>query len=160
MVNVFINTLVAFLVGGATLSFNFRAADTSGAEVYSGDGTVVILGDKYRMETEDMVVASDGSVMGIYRKDIDEIVLQPIAAGSGDIMSNPFAMLQNRNAAYEISTKGADAKGFPKEIFLKAKNGALYTIRILKYSVNPLPDSKLFTLSPEDYPTAYVTDLR
>ncbi len=160
MVNVLINTLVAFLIGGATLSFNFRAADASGAEVYSGEGTVVTLEDKYRMETSDVVVASDGNVMGIYQKGADEIVLQPVAAGSGDVMANPFAVLQNGGGAYEISTKGKDAKGLPKEIFLKAKNGALYTIQILEYSANPLPDSKLFTLSPEEYPTAYVTDLR
>ena len=160
MVNVLINTLVAFLIGGATLSFNFKAADASGAEVYSGEGSVVTLGEQYRMETSDVVVASDGSVMGIYQKGADEIVLQPVVAGSGDIMSNPFAVLQNGGGTYEITTKGTDAKGFPKEIFMKAKNGSVYTIQILKYTANPLPDSKLFTLSPEDYPTAYVTDLR
>ena len=161
MVNVLINTLVAFLIGGATLSFNFKAADASGAEVYSGEGTVVTLGDNYRMETSEVVVASDGTTMGIYQKGVDEIVLQPVASGSADIMANPFAVLQNGgDGAYEISTKGTDAKGFPKEIFMKAKNGAVYTIQILKYFSNPLPDSKLFTLSPEDFPTAYVTDLR
>ena len=158
MVNVLINTLVAFLIGGATL--NFKAADASGAEVYSGNGTVVTLGESYRMETQDVVVASDGKTMGIYQKGADEIVLQPVVAGSSDIMANPFALIQNGGGAYEISTKGTDAKGFPKEIFMKAKNGALYTIQILEYSANPLPDSKLFTLSPEDYPTAYITDLR
>lgn len=160
MVNVLINTLVAFLIGGATLNFNFKAADASGAEVYSGNGTVVTLGESYRMETQDVVVASDGKTMGIYQKGADEIVLQPVVAGSSDIMANPFALIQNGGGAYEISTKGTDAKGFPKEIFMKAKNGALYTIQILEYSANPLPDSKLFTLSPEDYPTAYITDLR
>ena len=66
MVNVLINTLVAFLISGATLSFNFKAADASGAEVYSGNGTVVTLGESYRMETQDVVVASDGKTMGIY----------------------------------------------------------------------------------------------
>ena len=160
MVNVLINTLVAFLIGGSTLNFNFKAADASGAEVYSGNGTVVTLGESYRMETQDVVVASDGKTMGIYQKGADEIVLQPVVAGSSDIMANPFALMQNGGGAYEISTKGTDAKGFPKEIFMKAKNGALYTIQILEYSANPLPDSKLFTLSPEDYPTAYITDLR
>ena len=160
MVNVLINTLVAFLIGGATLSFNFKAADASGAEFYSGKGTVVTLGENYRMETEDVVVASDGNTMGIYQKGADEMILQPVVAGSGDIMANPFALLKNGGGAYEISTKGTDAKDFPKEIFMKAKNGAVYTIQILEYSSNPLPDSKLFILSPEDYPSAYVTDLR
>lgn len=161
MVNVLINTLVAFLIGGATLSFNFKAVDASGVEFYNGEGNVVTLGEKYRMETSDVVVASDGSVMGIYQKGADELVLQPVVAGGSDIMANPFAVLVNGGGgAYEISTKGTDAKGFPKEILLKAKNGAVYTIGIMKYSAVSLPDSALFTLSPEDYPTAYVTDLR
>lgn len=161
MVNVLVNTLVAFLIGGATLSFNFKAVDASGVEVYNGKGEIVTLGEKYRMETDDVVVASDGKVMCIYQKGADELVLQGVDAAGGDIMANPFALLQNGSGGvYKITTGGSDSKGFPKEIFLKAKNGALYTIQILGYSANPLPDSKLFTLSAEDFPTAYVTDMR
>ena len=62
MVNQFINTLVAFLMGGATLTFSFQA-ETPGGAVASGtsaaqyetQGTIVTAGEKYRMENSDAV---------------------------------------------------------------------------------------------------------
>ena len=52
MVNTVINALVAFLIGGATLSFNFSAVDATGNSQYEGSGSVITLGENYRMETE------------------------------------------------------------------------------------------------------------
>ena len=168
MVNTVINALVAFLMGGATLSFNFSAVDAAGNSQYEGSGTVTTLGENYRMETDEMLVVSNGSVKGIYQKGIDEIVLLPVAPASAagtaapgaDIMDNPFALLRNPGGMYDISTMGMDAEGIPMQIVMKAKTGAVYTISIQKYSKLPAPDPSLFTLNPDDYPSAVVTDLR
>lgn len=168
MVNTVINALVAFLMGGATLSFNFSAVDAAGNSQYEGSGTVTTLGENYRMETDEMLVVSNGSVKGIYQKGIDEIVLLPVAPASAvgtaapgaDIMDNPFALLRNPGGMYDISTMGMDAEGIPMQIVMKAKTGAVYTISIQKYSKLPAPDASLFTLNPDDYPSAIVTDLR
>lgn len=168
MVNTVINALVAFLMGGATLSFNFSAVDAAGNSQYEGSGTVTTLGENYRMETDEMLVVSNGSVKGIYQKGIDEIVLLPVAPASAagtaapgaDIMDNPFALLRNPGGMYDISTMGMDAEGIPMQIVMKAKTGAVYTISIQKYSKLPAPDPSLFTLNPDDYPSAIVTDLR
>ncbi|MBQ2912807.1 MAG: hypothetical protein IJE52_03855 [Bacteroidales bacterium] len=168
MVNTVINALVAFLIGGATLSFNFSAVDAAGNSQYEGSGSVITLGENYRMETDEILVVSNGSVKGIYQKGIDEIVLLPVAPSSGadaaapgaDIMDNPFALLRNPGGMYDISTMGMDAEGIPMQIVMKAKTGAVYTISIQKYSKFPAPDASLFTLNPDDYPSAVVTDLR
>ena len=168
MVNTVINALVAFLIGGATLSFNFSAVDAAGNSQYEGSGSVITLGENYRMETDEILVVSNGSVKGIYQKGIDEIVLLPVAPSSGadaaasgaDIMDNPFALLRNPGGMYDISTMGMDAEGIPMQIVMKAKTGAIYTISIQKYSKLPAPDPSLFTLNPDDYPSAVVTDLR
>ncbi len=168
MVNTVINALVAFLIGGATLSFNFSAVDAAGNSQYEGSGSVITLGENYRMETDEILVVSNGSVKGIYQKGIDEIVLLPVATSSGadaaapgaDIMDNPFALLRNPGGMYDISTMGMDAEGIPMQIVMKAKTGAIYTISIQKYSKVPAPDPSLFTLNPDDYPSAVVTDLR
>ena len=168
MVNTVINALVAFLIGGATLSFNFSAVDAAGNSQYEGSGSVITLGENYRMETDEILVVSNGSVKGIYQKGIDEIVLLPVAPSSGadaavsgaDIMDNPFALLRNPGRMYDISTMGMDAEGIPMQIVMKAKTGAVYTISIQKYSKLPAPDPSLFTLNPDDYPSAVVTDLR
>lgn len=166
MVNTIINALVAFLMGGATLSFNFSAADAAGSLQYSGNGTIVTFGENYRMETDELLVVSNGEVKGIYQKGVDEMVLLPVAPVSGaaapgaDIMDNPFALLRNPRGMYDISTIGMDAEGIPKQIVMKAKTGAVYTISIQKYSKLAASDPSLFTLNPDDYPSAVVTDLR
>ncbi len=165
MVNAILNTLVALLVSGATLSFNFNAADAGGNVVYDGRGELVTAGNNYRMETDDVLIVSNGTLKGIYRKGIDEIVLMGVASDSGgvsaaDIIDNPFAVLQNPGDNYSVTASAADSKGIPRKIVLKAKNGAVYTITVLEYSALPAPDCKLFTLNLDDYPTAVVTDLR
>lgn len=166
MVNQFINTLVAFLMGGATLTFSFQA-ETPGGAVASGtsaaqyetQGTIVTAGEKYRMETDDAAVLSDGAVMCIYQKGIDEVILQEAAAGAAGI-ANPFAVLIGSDSNYEVAASDADAQGIPRKIVLKAKSGAKYTIRIKDYKKLPQVDMQQFVFRAEDFPTAVVTDLR
>lgn len=169
MVNTVINTLVAFLVGGATLSFSFTATDAGGNVLLSTEGTAVTLGENYRMETDDLLVVSDGSVKGIWQKDVDEIIIMPVEpsvpvnsqdATIGGITDNPFALLKENSGLYDISTMGMDANGIPMQIVMKAKSGTVYTIGISRYSALPAPDATLFTLNQEDYPAAVITDLR
>ena len=160
MVDVLINTLVAFLIGGATLSFHFTAADSAGAEQYSQDGTIMCAGENYRVETDDALIVSDGKVKGVYQKGIDEIVFMTVSKTSDDIMDNPFAILQNPGDAYTVTATDADANGIPRKIILKSKTGTLYTIVVKEYSKVPAPDVKQFVIDEDNYPTAVVTDLR
>ncbi len=161
MVNGLISTLVAFLMGGATLSFNFNAVDAQGTVVYDGKGTTTTVGNSWRMEIGEALIVSDGSVKGIYLKGIDEIVLMPVAPDDvGDIMDNPFALLQNPGSGYAVSASDADSKGIPRKIVLKSPAGQVYTIQVLEYSALPAPDPSLFVLDPDKYPNAVVTDLR
>ena len=169
MANILINALVALLLGGATLNFSFEAeaAGGAGAPAASGNsvsqyvtqGTIVTAGEKYRMETQDALVLSDGAVMCIYQKAIDEIILQNAAAGAAGI-ANPFAILIGSDSNYETSASEADAQGIPRIIVLKAKSGAKYTIRIKNYNKLPQADPQQFVFCSEDFPTAVVTDLR
>ena len=169
MANVLINALVALLIGGATLTFSFEAetAGATGASAVSGNsasqymtqGTIVTSGEKYRMETQDATVLSDGVVMCIYQKAIDEVILQDAAAGAAGI-ANPFAVLIGSDSNYEVSASDADAQGIPRKIVLKAKSGAKYTIRIKDYKKLPQVDPQQFVFRGEDFPTAVVTDLR
>lgn len=185
MANGFINTLVAFLIAGATLSFSFKAVEPSGKVVYDGTGTVLAIGDSYRMETPQMLVVSDGETKGIYQKEIDEIVLQKVASvgASGalgsdgnlsaanttlqGIMDNPFAILQHAGKFYTVTTYKGGKKAtsgapgaLPDKIELRAASGAVYTIGILDAKKEDSVDASSFVLNPDDFPTAVVTDLR
>lgn len=166
MVNGFINTLVAFLIGGATLSFSFQAETAASAgnaapsgEQYMTQGTIVTVGDKYRMENSDALVLSDGEVMCVYQKAIDEAVLQEASAGASGI-ANPFAVLMGSDSNYEVAASEADAQGIPRKVVLKAKSGAKYTIRIKDYKKLLQVDTQQFVFRAEDFPTAVVTDMR
>lgn len=169
MANVLINALVALLLGGATLNFSFETESASGAGApaasgnsvsqYVTQGTIVTAGEKYRMETQDALVLSDGAVMCIYQKAIDEIILQNAAAGAAGI-TNPFALLAGSDSNYDVSASEADTQGIPCKIVLKAKSGAKYTIRIKSYNKLPQADPQQFVYRSEDFPTAVVTDLR
>ena len=185
MANGFINTLVAFLMAGATLSFSFKATDTSGKVMYDGSGTVLAIGDSYRMETPQMLVVSDGETKGIYQKEIDEIVLQKVASGGASvptgsdgnlsaanttlqgIMDNPFAILQDASKFYTVTTYKGGKKAtsgapgsLPDKIEFRAASGAVYTIGILSAKKEDSVDASSFVLNPDDFPTAVVTDLR
>ena len=169
MANILINALVALLLGGATLNFSFEAeaAGGAGAPAASGNsvsqyvtqGTIVTAGGKYRMETQDALVLSDGVVMCIYQKAIDEVILQEAAAGAAGI-ANPFAILIGSDSNYDVAASEADAQGIPRKIVLKAKSGAKYTIKIKSYNKLPQVDMQQFVFRAEDFPTAVVTDLR
>ena len=188
MANGFINTLVAFLMAGATLSFSFKAADPSGKVMYDGIGTVLAIGDSYRMETPQMLVVSDGETKGIYQKEIDEIVLQKVASAGASgalaptgsdgnlsaanttlqgIMDNPFAILQHAGKFYTVTTYKGGKKAtsgapgaLPDKIELRAASGAVYTIGILGAKKEDTVEASSFVLNLDDFPTAVVTDLR
>ena len=185
MANGFINTLVAFLMAGATLSFSFKAAEPSGKVVYDGTGTVLAIGDSYRMETPQMLVVSDGETKGIYQKEIDEIVLQKVASAGASgalssdgnlsaanttlqgIMDNPFAILQHAGKFYTVTTYKGGKKAtsgapgaLPDKIELRAASGAVYTIGILGAKKEDTVEASSFVLNLDDFPTAVVTDLR
>ena len=185
MANGFINTLVAFLMAGATLSFSFKAAEPSGKVIYDGTGTVLAIGDSYRMETPQMLIVSDGETQGIYQKEIDEIVLQKVASGGASgalssdgnlsaanttlqgIMDNPFAILQHAGKFYTVTTYKGGKKAtsgapgaLPDKIELRAASGAVYTIGILGAKKEDTVEASSFVLNPDDFPTAVVTDLR
>lgn len=166
MVNGFINTLVAFLMGGATLSFSFTATDASGNVHLDTEGTAITLGENYRVETDEVVVSSDGTVKGIYQKRSDEMVIMPVTDG-GDIMDNPFSLLKNAEKYYSVTAWKGDEKltrqasgTLPDKVELRTKGGETYIIRINGIRKNDSADKTLFTLNPGDYPTAVVTDLR
>ena len=185
MANGFINTLVAFLMAGATLSFSFKAAEPSGKVIYDGTGTVLAIGDSYRMETPQMLVVSDGETKGIYQKEIDEIVLQKVASAGASgalssdgnlsaanttlqgLMDNPFAILQHAGKFYTVTTYKGGKKAtsgapgaLPDKIELRAASGAVYTIGILGAKKEDTVEASSFVLKPDDFPTAVVTDLR
>ena len=185
MANGFINTLVAFLMAGATLSFSFKAVEPSGKVMYEGTGTVLAIGDSYRMETPQMLVVSDGETKGIYQKEIDEIVLQKVASAGASgalssdgnlsaanttlqgIMDNPFAILQHASKFYTVTTYKGGKKvnsgapgALPDKIELRAASGAVYTIGILGAKKEDTVEASSFVLNLDDFPTAVVTDLR
>lgn len=174
MANGFINTLVAFLIAGATLSFSFKAVEPSGKVMYDGTGTVLAIGDSYRMETPQMLIVSDGETKGIYQKEIDEIVLQKVVpTGAAEnttlqgIMDNPFAILQHAGKFYTVTTYKGGKKAtsgapgaLPDKIELRAASGATYTIGILGAKKEDTVDASSFVLNLDDFPTAVVTDLR
>lgn len=159
MVNGILNTLVALLIGGATLNFNFAATDAAGKDVYNGNGTVISYEEKYVMETDEVIVVSDGDTKWIFQKGIDELIIQGVEEGAS-VMDNPFAVLLSKDSNYSVQGLSPDENSIPRKIILTAKTGAVYTIGIEGYSKLSSPDDSLFTFDISKYSDIVVTDMR
>lgn len=159
MVSGFINTLVALLVAGATLSFNFSAADTKGVEQYSTDGNITTFENRYVMQTPSADVICNAATLWIVQKEINEIIIQNASDGAS-VMNNPFAILQNADKNYKVEASLPDKNNIPHKITLTAKSGAVYTITIKSYAKIPLPDVAQFDFDEKNYRDAVITDMR
>lgn len=174
---------------GLTAAFTLRTHSEATRTTESFEGTIDMKGDKFVLNTPDMVTWFDGRTQWTYVGRNDEV---NVSTPTGDELqfTNPALLLRtyqkgftpsykgestapNGKAAYEIELtpkkKGDILKvnlqiekltHYPASITLEGKNGLSHTIRISKLKTNINQPDDFFVFKEADFPDAEIIDLR
>lgn len=174
---------------GLTAAFTLRTHSDATQTTESFEGTIDMKGDKFVLNTPDMVTWFDGRTQWTYVGRNDEV---NVSTPTGDELqfTNPALLLRtykkgftpsyqgestapNGKAAYEIKLtpkkKGDILKvnlqiekltHYPASITLEGKNGISHTIRISKLKTNVNQPDGFFVFKEADFPDAEIIDLR
>lgn len=174
---------------GLTAAFTLRTHSDATRTTESFEGTIDMKGDKFVLNTPDMVTWFDGRTQWTYVGRNDEV---NVSTPTGDELqfTNPALLLRtykkgftpsykgestapNGKAAYEIELapkkKGDILKvtlqiekltHYPASITLEGKNGLSHTIRISKLKTNVNQPDGFFVFKEADFPDAEIIDLR
>ncbi len=175
--------------GGITADFILRASSQAQQTTESFEGILDMKGDKFVLNTPDMVTWFDGHTQWTYLTSSDEVNISTPAADELQF-TNPALLLRtykkgftprykgegtapNGKAAYEIELtpkKKGDILNvhvqieklthYPASITLESKNGLRHTIRISKLKTNVNQPDGFFVFKEADFPDAEIIDLR
>lgn len=175
--------------GGVSASFTLRTHADATQTTESFEGTLDMKGEKFVLNTPDMITWFDGHTQWTYVGRNDEV---NISNPTGDELqfTNPALLLHtykkgytpvykgestapNGKAAYDIELtpkkKGDILKvalqiekrtHYPASITLESKNGVRHTIRIGKLQTNVNQPDSFFVFKEADFPDAEIIDLR
>lgn len=174
---------------GLTAAFTLRTYSEATQTTESFEGTIDMKGDKFMLNTPDMVTWFDGRTQWTYVGRNDEV---NVSTPTGDELqfTNPALLLRtykkgftpsyqgestapNGKAAYEIELtpkKKGDIRKvslqiekqthYPASITLEGTNGISHTIRISKLQTNVNQPDDFFVFKEADFPDAEIIDLR
>lgn len=174
---------------GLTARFAIRTHSEQQNATESFEGTIHMKGDKFTMQTPDLLTWYDGTTQWTYMIRSEEV---NITTPEGDDLqlTNPSILLStykkgftaaykgestatNGKAAYDIELtpkkKGNILKvilqiekyaGWPAAIRVEMKNGIGSTITISDVKTGINQPDRFFTFNPADYPDAEIIDLR
>jgi len=150
-------------------------------------GTILVSGDKYRIEMEGQLIFSDGVTLWTYLQDSEEVMVSNVADNEDGI--SPTSILTKYDENYKssfdhekkyknsdikkIDLKTDKDKGFQKlSLIINQKNlsldsfsvydlnGNVFTYYIVDLKPNIEIEEGTFTFIPEKYPDAEVIDMR
>jgi len=150
-------------------------------------GTIIVSGDKYRVEMEGQVIFSDGITLWTYLEDSEEVLVSDVEDNEDGI--SPTSILTKYDENYKssfdndkkyknsdikkINLKTSEDKGFQKlslvvnqsKLTLESfsvydMNGSVFTYHIIDLKSNIELDEDTFTFKPENYPNVEVVDMR
>lgn len=171
----------------ATFAMHTRYSEQKTSESF--DGTIVMKGDKFRLETPDMKLWFDGTTQWSYVERNEEVnVTTP--SGEELQLTNPTLLLksykkgftakyvgestaESGKSAYDVeltAKKKSDivkvalqiekSSAFPTKISVETKNGVSTTIHIRNLKTGLDIRDESFTFKESEYPDAEVIDLR
>ena len=167
--------------------FTYRMVDKSHNIDESLEGTVVLEGDKYKLNFMGRTIISDGKTVWSYDPDAEEIQISTVSKDADAF--NPSKLLTSYDESYRsklIKTVKEEGKEYyiidlyPKKgksffkIRLKVdksasqvvsasvfgKDNVTYTYSITKFSKDVTTGATFFTMTTKDYPDVDVVDLR
>lgn len=150
-------------------------------------GTILVSGDKYRVEMEGQIIYSDGETIWTYIVDSEEVLVSDASDGESGI--SPTSILTNYDENYKssfdndkkyknseikkIDLKTSEDKGFQKlsliinqsKLSLESfsiydMNGSVFTYHIIDLEPNIDLEEGTFTFNTEKYPNVEVIDMR
>lgn len=150
-------------------------------------GTILVSGDKYRVEMEGQIIYSDGETIWTYIVDSEEVLVSDASDDEGGI--SPTSILTNYDENYKssfdndkkyknseikkIDLKTSEDKGFQKlsliinqsKLSLESfsiydMNGSVFTYHIIDLEPNIDLEEGTFTFNVEKYPNVEVIDMR
>lgn len=175
--------------GGITADFILRASSEAQQATESFEGILDMKGDKFVLNTPDMITWFDGHTQWTYLTSSDEVNVSTPAAEELQF-TNPALLLRtykkgftprykgegtapNGKAAYEIELtpkKKGDILSvnvqiekrtyYPASITVESKNGIRHTIRISRLKTNVNQPDAFFVFKEADFPGAEIIDLR
>ncbi len=160
--------LVSLAAEGYVIAFSFSAEDASGKMIYNEKGNLSVSGGKFRMVMADeFTIVSDGSVQWIYNPANEDIIISQSelsgqlskASDSEDVVRSLVSILSSSQGAGSKAEFIEDkAKNIVGAILRQGKS--VYRIKVESLSAAASLEESLFVLHPDDYPEAFVTDLR
>ena len=160
--------LVSLAAEGYVIAFSFSAEDASGKIIYNEKGNLSVSGGKYRLVMDDeFAIVSNGSVQWIYNPANEDIVISQSelsgqlskASDSEDVVRSLVSILSSSQGT---GSKAEFIEGKAKNIVgaVLRQGKSVYRIKVESLSTSTSLDEGLFVINPDDYPDAFVTDLR
>lgn len=174
---------------GIEAKFTLRARSATTHSGESFEGVIYMKGDKFKLQTPDMITWYDGETQWTYLERTEEVnVTTP--TGEELQFTNPAVLLQNYKKGFEATLKGNSttrqgksacdielkprkksdlrsvvlqiekATAFPASIDLETKDGMRHTIVINQWQTTMNLADNFFVFPEDEYPEAEVVDLR
>ena len=169
------------------IDFTYTIENKS-ADIYeSKEGTIVLMGNKFRLNIAGQLVISDGMTVWTYLAEAEEVQLNSVEEDDESINLNKILTSYSKDYKSRfikstvedginvqvIDLVPTEGKSYfkvrlvideNKSQILKStiydKNGSTYTYKINKFEVNPVVSEKDFTFNSAEYPDVEVIDMR
>jgi outer membrane lipoprotein-sorting protein len=174
---------------GIRLSFRAASLDTGGNEQGTMEGTAIIRGDRFRLETGDLDIWFDGTTQWVLMKEVNEVNIShptgeeiesvsPLALlriyRNGYTLMPPFNVTVNgkkaqlirmtptaANKEYKMVEAVVDHNNYRLvEVKLTLQNGSKQVVTISDYNANYNYSDTEFQFDQSRHPDALIVDLR
>jgi outer membrane lipoprotein-sorting protein len=168
------------------IDFTVDANDTREGDITTVSGSAVIVGDSYRVTTDDNVILSDGKAVWNYLPDVNEVTITEPDPEEGSFMARPSLLFSMYEKGYKVRLLEQSAKEwvidlYPEDINVslvrirlkigktlydlrtaeyRTKDGMTVTLTADKYDLSFRPAPGYFTFNPADYKGVEVIDMR
>ncbi|MBE0674767.1 MAG: outer membrane lipoprotein carrier protein LolA [Bacteroidales bacterium] len=168
------------------IDFTVDANDTREGDITTVSGSAVIVGDSYRVTTDDNVILSDGKAVWNYLPDVNEVTITEPDPEEGSFMARPSLLFSMYEKGYKVRLLGQNAKDwvidlYPEDINVslvrirlnigktlydlrtaeyRTKDGMTVTLTADKYDLTYRPAPGYFTFNPADYKGVEIIDMR
>lgn len=185
--NKYLEYLRGWVNAGCSMNFEIKAADRSGREVLSYNGTLVIKDKSYALAVPDaMKVICNGKEKIMINEETKEAMLAGNDAQSRDLLENPLQLVFDYDSSYSISNgrndsvvlrdkskhsaypeisiwfkPGSQAGSWvPQKFEIQGRDSSIYTVIIKSFSSPSKVDAGEFELSPGKLSGYKLIDLR
>ncbi len=169
------------------IDFTYTMENKSADINESKEGTITLLGDKFRLKIASQLVISDGETVWTYLADVEEVQVNSVEEDDESINLNKILTSYSENyksrfikstqedginvqiidlvpnegkSYFKVRLVINEAKAQIIKSTIYDKNGSTYTYKIIKFLANPDVSEKDFTFNAAEHPDVEVIDMR